>query len=101
MTTYIVLRRNGSTELTVLGEYIANGPDQAIRALAKNEPGTYVAVPERNWTEKGGDVEAAEPRFVLNERTRHTLTIHRDQTALPDGDSAVSLGDPVEEPNAA
>lgn len=56
-TTYIVLvqHENGPT-LSVVGDVLANGPEQAVRRLPDLRPelvgpvGTFVAVPARNWT---------------------------------------------------
>ena len=67
MTDYIVMRRNGAAELKQLGVHRCNGPEVAIREIAKNEPGIYVAVAVRNWHEVDGAPQVVE-RFVLKEK---------------------------------
>lgn len=82
MTTYIVLVEGTSPETgptgntaavpsgkvyRLLGTYNASGPNQAIRALAGDTPGTYIAVPERNWSEVTAELEQPPARLVLHE----------------------------------
>ena len=66
MTDYIVLRRAPQAPLNwqQLGVHRCNGPDQAIREIASNEPGVYVAVPVRSWHERDGAPVVVE-RFSL------------------------------------
>lgn len=50
-TTYIVLRGSaGNPAIEILGDTLANGPEQAVRRIAKEEEGKFVAIPARNWT---------------------------------------------------
>ena len=51
-TTYVVLvvPDAGSSYLAVAGDTLANGPEQAVRRVAAESEGTFVAVPARNWT---------------------------------------------------
>ncbi len=49
-TGYIVLRARAGDSPEVLGLVQANGPEQAVRRKAGDVEGTFVAVPERNWT---------------------------------------------------
>jgi hypothetical protein len=65
-TNYVVLKRVGD-DLRKLGIHACNGPTQAIRKYAGEEPATYVAVPLRNWTEMDADIEQPAPRLTLNE----------------------------------
>lgn len=68
MTDYIVLRRVAQTgDFKQLGVHSCNGPDQAIREIANNEPGVYVAVPTRSWHETDGAPEVVE-RFKLSRK---------------------------------
>lgn len=84
MTTYIVLAEReqgavgsvgnagvsgeGGYFYRLLGTYTASGPNQAIRALAGDTPGIYIAVPERNWTVVEAELEQPAPRMRLSEK---------------------------------
>lgn len=81
MTDYIVLRRapQSTQNWQALGVATANGPDQAIREIAKSEPGVYVAVPTRSWHERDGAPEVVE-RFKLTEKDKPDA--HPGQTKI-------------------
>ncbi len=64
MTDYIVLRRKAPQNWDQIGVHRCNGPDVAIREIANNEPGVYVAVPTRSWHERDGTPVRIE-RFAL------------------------------------
>ncbi len=50
-TTYVVLLGNhGNTDLVIVGDVIANGPEQAVRRAAGDREGVFIAIPARNWT---------------------------------------------------
>ena len=86
MTDYIVLRRSsGTSELRQLGVHRSNGPEQAIREIAKGEAGVYVAVPVRNWHEVDGEPEVTE-RFAL--KRKDTPEAHPNQTTIDDAVAA-------------
>lgn len=63
-TTYIVMKREGDS-LSLLGSTECSGPLKAIRELSNQQPGTYVAVPKRNWSELTAEVVQMEPKLVL------------------------------------
>jgi len=69
MTEYVVMRRDGSTALTLIGVVESNGPTAAIKALGdtSGELTQYVAVPKRNWTEASAGEFRPEPRPVVRE----------------------------------
>lgn len=106
MTTYIVLvqvkapQGNSTYESDVplyrlVGTYNASGPNQAIRSLAGDSEGTYIAVPERNWTEVRAELEQPAPRMRLAEQ-RSDLPAPGEipgQETLPDGDSDISMNE--------
>jgi len=69
MTSYIVLRRDGSSALTILGVVEASNPHTAMRQLGDTggELTNHVAIPERNWTEALVGEERQEPKGVVRE----------------------------------
>lgn len=50
-TTYIVLEGGaGVAHVEILGDTLANGPEQAVRRVVPDREGKFVAIPARNWT---------------------------------------------------
>lgn len=50
-TTYIVLEgAAGKATVEILGDTLANGPEQAVRRVVPDREGKFVAIPARNWT---------------------------------------------------
>lgn len=50
-TTYIVLEGGaGVASVEILGDTLANGPEQAVRRVVPDREGKFVAIPARNWT---------------------------------------------------
>jgi len=98
MTTYIVLvqtKEPDAPTYRLVGTYNASGPNQAIRALAGDSEGTYIAVPERNWTVVEAVLEQPAPRMRLAEKDGDELpapgTTPGQEELLRDGDSDVAM----------
>jgi hypothetical protein len=53
VTNYVVLLKleQPKDSYTVKGTSLATGPEQAIKGVVADQPGTFVAVPVRNWSE--------------------------------------------------
>jgi hypothetical protein len=95
MTTYIVLQRLGGTELRLLGSWAASGPSQAIKEMADGEEGTYIAVPERNWTEQHLELVVPAARVILRDAQAAPVEALPGQEAIP------VEPEPAETPDAA
>lgn len=64
MVRYTVLRRLDDGTLNVMGDFDAPYAEKAIKQAAA-EPGRYVAIPHRSWTEMEAQPEVHEPRLAL------------------------------------
>jgi hypothetical protein len=95
MTTYIVLQRLGGTELRLLGSWAASGPSQAIKEMADGEEGTYIAVPERNWTEQHLELLVPAARVILRDAAVGY------PAEVPAGQETIPVEPPAEAPDAA
>ncbi len=98
MTSYIVLRRDGSSALTILGVVEASNPHTAMRQLGDTggELTNHVAVPERNWTEALVGEERQEPKVVVREVEPHFPGQQTfEAAAVEDTDATALVGPPL------